>query len=96
MARGGVEASHFTPCRVRGGAARARGNSAPKVAPCVWSEAAGMTWGREKKLRMDTLVRPQEDRPTVGWECVVMGERVDSRWWVNRDGSELGGKTKAR
>ena len=95
MARGRVEASRFTPCCARGGAAQARGDSAPKVAPCVWSGVAGTTWGRENKLRMDTVVRPQEDKPMVGRERVVTGERADSRWWVNRDGKKLDGKTKA-
>lgn len=44
---------------------------------------------------MDTEVRTQEDKPMAGWERTVMGERVDSRQWVNIDGGKLDGKMKA-
>lgn len=95
MVRRCMEASCFTPCCGHGGAARTGGFSAPKVTPRVWLGAAGTTWGRENKLRMDTKARPQEDKPMAGWERAVMGERADSRWRVKRDGSRLDGKTKA-
>lgn len=96
MARGCMEASCFTPCHVHGGAAQARAGSAAKVTPQVWSRAARTTWGRENKCRMDTEVRPQEDKLMAGWEHTVMGERGNSRQWGDRDGSKLDGKTKAQ